>query len=307
MSPTRSKQHIIDEKGIQIIESFFINKGWIVRRQEKDYGIDIEVEVVKDGVVTGRIFKVQVKSHENVVFNNNEYTEYIPIEQWGYWINFDLPVLLFVVDTSNNKIYWENTIKGARKSFRNQLKSVPFRLCEESELISSLSLDELIYTIESYRGLKNYKETVLFILKKFDSFLMLYERIHCSDCFLYIDTECAEGLILHFNHVVKFPNYTLSKKYISIYQTFLQMIHTIELAFVEFHEAIPICDTIFNYYFEIIASIIVIVIESEYWKNVDVNFYELVKNIRLPKSNSEKDVLEFFGDNIDRLEGLTFA
>ncbi|MDR3599954.1 MAG: DUF4365 domain-containing protein [Desulfosporosinus sp.] len=308
MSPTRSKQHIIDEKGIQVIESFFLDKGWVVRRQDKDYGIDLEVEIVKDGLVTGRLFKVQVKSHENVQFNNMLYTEYIPIEHWAYWRNFALPVLLFVVDTSNNKIYWEGAIKGARRSFRNGLKSIPFRLSEDSELVSSLSLEELLYLIDNYKELKDYKEIVRFTLKKFDSFLMLYERIHCSDSFLYID-EYAEALVKHFDHVARFPNYSLSKKYMPICEAFSQMIQKIELSYIEFHRAIPICDAVFNYYYEFIESIImtVIVLESEYWENVDSTFYEMVKSINLPKTRNEKDVLEFFVDNYDRLEGSAYA
>ena len=87
------------------------------------------------------------------------------------------------------------------------------------------------------------------------------------------------------------------------------MIQQIELALIEFRQAVPICDALFQYYYEIIASVIVTVLglEYEYWGNVDPAFYATVKNIKVPKSSNTKDVLDFFGDyyvNADKLDGL---
>lgn len=302
MSPKISKQHIIDQSGIQVIEKFFLEKGWIVRRQDKDYGIDLEVEIATtSGIVTGKIFKIQGKSHEDIKFNNSLFTEYIPLEYAGYWESIDLPVFLFVIDISREKIYWANVVTGARSSFKKGQKSIPYRIREQSDLANQVSFEEFSYSINHFLEIKKFKENVLFILKKFDSFLMLYERIHCSDSFLSIDRIYADALKLHFEYVIGFPNYMLNKEYEMIYNAFKRLTQQIDIDLIEFYQAIPICDTVFQYYYKIIAFILLTVLglEHEYWEKIDSSFYEMVKNLKIPKSNSEEDVLKFFVDNYE--------
>src|SRR5437899_909176 len=60
----RQRATVQTEKlGINAVERIFLDFGWIFRRQtEDDYGIDAIVEVAKDGLPTGRLIALQIKS-----------------------------------------------------------------------------------------------------------------------------------------------------------------------------------------------------------------------------------------------------
>ena len=82
---------------------------WIFRDQPKeDYGIDAHIEVVDDGVVTGRLIGLQVKC-------GSSFFREPAAEGWwfrpnsahvNYWLGHSLPVVVILCDPQDKNCYW---------------------------------------------------------------------------------------------------------------------------------------------------------------------------------------------------------
>ena len=96
---------------------------------ENDYGIDFEIELVKDGAVTGRYFKAQVKSAESIFVRQADGVPTVSgIKQTtlAYWseLSFRTHVVAFAVDLASENVFvsrpvfWQSThlIDGSTKS-----------------------------------------------------------------------------------------------------------------------------------------------------------------------------------------------
>lgn len=87
--------------------------NWIIRSQEDqdDHGIDCEIEL-KDssGKALGqeRVFKIQLKGQENCSFieDGQKLSFSVSRARLQYYLNFNIPVILVVVEVSSEKIYW---------------------------------------------------------------------------------------------------------------------------------------------------------------------------------------------------------
>lgn len=79
---------------------------WAVRLLDVDLGVDAEIEVVENGKSDLRLIKVQIKS--SVTVTGNSHSVYVTREHIEYWKNTNLPVLVCLVDLTNEKIYWKH-------------------------------------------------------------------------------------------------------------------------------------------------------------------------------------------------------
>lgn len=97
--------------GIHQVALTFLQKfGWIEREQPiSDFGIDMHVEIVEDGVPTGQVFALQIKSgpsyfseqHENsIVYRGQK-------KHLDYWLSQSLPVLIVLHNPDDYNSYWE--------------------------------------------------------------------------------------------------------------------------------------------------------------------------------------------------------
>ncbi|MDB2387316.1 DUF4365 domain-containing protein [Shewanella sp.] len=119
--------------------------NWISRSQEDqdDHGIDYEIELKNsDGKALGKdsVFKVQVKGEENCSFINNGKTvsHSIKIERLKYYLKFNIPVVLVVVDVTLERVFWvsitdSDKIKEQVSSTRDDSKAI--HLPVENELV----------------------------------------------------------------------------------------------------------------------------------------------------------------------------
>ena len=89
-----------EKLGVNAIERIFLEFGWIFRRQtEDDYGIDAIVEVVEDGLPTGRLIALQIKSGASYFKKRGEnYAYYGETKHLEYWANHSLPVFVILHD-----------------------------------------------------------------------------------------------------------------------------------------------------------------------------------------------------------------
>jgi hypothetical protein len=84
--------------------------NWIFRDQPvDDWGIDAHIEVVSDGIPTGRLIAAQIKSGESwfkeqndegFIYRGNE-------RHLGYWRGHSLPVVLILYNPQTQTAYWE--------------------------------------------------------------------------------------------------------------------------------------------------------------------------------------------------------
>lgn len=122
----RPKAHIISEESEVIFKSL-LPKEWIVRTISKDYGVDYEVEIVDEEIVTGKrcwiqlkgcsslkrnVLRIKVPSHYVERMGGKEYinVDYIAFRVstrlLEYALQCNFPLLLGVVDIVNKDVYW---------------------------------------------------------------------------------------------------------------------------------------------------------------------------------------------------------
>jgi len=73
-----------------------------------DYGLDGELEFTRDGVVTGFIVKVQIKSGPSYLQNKTSsgFDYHVSASDAGYWSKVCFPVILVVYDPAAKAGYW---------------------------------------------------------------------------------------------------------------------------------------------------------------------------------------------------------
>jgi hypothetical protein len=106
--PKRPKQHVIADRAIKLVESVLPDE-WIIHRipEQADYGVDFDIELVSKEQVSGRVFKAQVRGHEMMVWRSTDkFSQRVKEETLNYWRVIPLPVILFVVDTDAEDVYW---------------------------------------------------------------------------------------------------------------------------------------------------------------------------------------------------------
>jgi hypothetical protein len=101
--PKRPEQHVTAERAVGAVINA-LPRTWIKREQQADYGIDLEVEIANE-VVSGRIFKGQVKGRQSVRWTGaNTISVSVRAETLSYWNQFPVPVILFLVDLATRSI-----------------------------------------------------------------------------------------------------------------------------------------------------------------------------------------------------------
>ena len=111
----RPRQHVMEEESEQLLKNL-LPSHWLVRKIDKDYGVDYEIEIVDETIVTGKRIWVQLKSKETcevkIIKNGEKFNNYIsfqlPIKYAKYAFKCGFPLLLFLADLSCKKIFYVN-------------------------------------------------------------------------------------------------------------------------------------------------------------------------------------------------------
>jgi len=101
----RPSEHVKEEISSRILESK-IPPEWILREIKPDYGIDKSLEIVENGVVTGKEILIQLKGTNVPNFNKEYFNFRLKTYQLKYYEKRDIPVVLIVVDIKNEICYW---------------------------------------------------------------------------------------------------------------------------------------------------------------------------------------------------------
>lgn len=103
--PIRDPNHVTAEQGIAALRCV-LPKEWIVRVQDSDYGIDVEIEIATTHV-TGRIFKGQVKAHRRIAWGQDKtFLQPVRPSTLAYWRAMRVPVVVFCADLDSGRVVW---------------------------------------------------------------------------------------------------------------------------------------------------------------------------------------------------------
>jgi len=102
---------LMDRTAVSRVDSFFIEKfHWIVREQSiSDYGIDMQLEIIDNGNVTGALIALQIKggnSHCRIDKDNN-FIYRGELKHLEYWRYHSLPVMLIWYNPDDENLYWQ--------------------------------------------------------------------------------------------------------------------------------------------------------------------------------------------------------
>lgn len=121
----RPEAHIMEDDSGLLLKNL-IDRSWIVRPILKDYGVDYEIEIVDQNVVSGNRIWVQMKSVKNANFydvykkvphlhsfikkqnsTNQKYLSFpVTTKLLNYALKCPFPLLLFVADLTKKDIWW---------------------------------------------------------------------------------------------------------------------------------------------------------------------------------------------------------
>jgi hypothetical protein len=100
-----------DRLGVSKLDHYFSLHGWLFREQFlHDYGIDAQVEIVDDGMPTGNLIAIQIKSGSSY-FTEETDTDIIyrtDDKHIQYWSRHALPVIIVLYHPDSDMFIWEN-------------------------------------------------------------------------------------------------------------------------------------------------------------------------------------------------------
>src|SRR4051812_16985490 len=102
--PKRSRSHVLEEKSDKYFR-ICIPDEWIINQPSADYGLDYNIGIVINEMVTGLNFSVQVKASERF-----EHPEFAKVALETTTLNYYMvrlePTMLIFYDVEVKKAYW---------------------------------------------------------------------------------------------------------------------------------------------------------------------------------------------------------
>lgn len=135
--PKRPASHVAADDAIQLFLAS-CPKEWVASPIERDYGLDLRIEVSRNGEVTGEEFFVQVKGRQAT--KSKDVTVRISQPTINYWLEKIHPVMIVLVDLSR-RLFWFDWLENAYRPYPQQQdgsQPVALRLAMNS-VVQSLS------------------------------------------------------------------------------------------------------------------------------------------------------------------------
>jgi hypothetical protein len=101
----RPRTHVQEDRSEAVFRDHLPDE-WIVRRKPKDYGIDFELEIVRDEMVTGDVLWVQLKSTSRYLKPDSDVHFQCSTNFLRYCRGCEVPILLVLIDLHSNDGYW---------------------------------------------------------------------------------------------------------------------------------------------------------------------------------------------------------
>lgn len=212
--PIRDITHIIERKAIEILNEQ-LPKEWIIREMtERDYGIDLYVEIVnEDKKVAGDLLAIQVKGKEKIEFNEQENFTFYSIKNstLNYWLNLPVPVFFVVVCIDSKKSFWCNVKNDHRsnKFISSKGNTVRITIPKAQDLVTANKFVLHYIREKRWPAVENAIENSLMFFNSLGPFILICRRKPGDE---YCSTTIQYLLIQHFEYYRLLSRYILSKK-----------------------------------------------------------------------------------------------
>jgi len=171
------KKDNIAERGVNLVNTIITDElEWTFRELLKDdYGIDAQLEIIKNNEATGRLIAIQIKSGKSYTKKTKEgYVYYGKLKHLNYWLNYSLPVILIICDLEEKKCYWQHitqdNVELTAKSWKvivpyNQLLSKnscqPLKKIADNRSDYERKLDLLVIDKPIMKAIETKKKVIL--------------------------------------------------------------------------------------------------------------------------------------------------
>ena len=111
--PKYNTQRATGDKGVSLVKLITEHQlYWIFRENhlENDFGIDGYIDIIgEENSITGKSIAVQIKTGESFFKTKplTGWTFYGDNKHLNYYTNLEIPLLIFIVDLENKKVYWQ--------------------------------------------------------------------------------------------------------------------------------------------------------------------------------------------------------
>lgn len=126
----KNKYNPTERIGVNKAEEIIVNKlGWIFREQPiVDMGIDAQIETVSNGVPSGKLIALQIKTgNSHFRIKDDGLIFYGSLSHLEYWLNHSLPVFLIAHLPTENETYWQYIVKDRIERTATRWKTkIPF-------------------------------------------------------------------------------------------------------------------------------------------------------------------------------------
>lgn len=170
--PNRIDTHIQESESYKIFAQY-MPKTWVIRSMtERDYGIDLFIEIASDNKMTGRLFTCQLKSINEI--NNNLTCYNIESSSFNYWYLLPTQTFVFFVDIKNKEVYFCNIKEYIREYYsdfeHDKLNKIKFDSKSALSALSEQDIEKLLIEIYDYENSLKYMESLMM------SFVLNFEK-----------------------------------------------------------------------------------------------------------------------------------
>ncbi|MHA7627891.1 DUF4365 domain-containing protein [Corallococcus sp. M7] len=104
--PTRNRQHVIEEESRRAFGNA-TPAEWVVRPQESDYGIDLQVQIFENSKATNLFFFVQLKGSDSLDVDGEVAGYRFKTERLRHYLELAIPVMLVAYDAKSRRLYYD--------------------------------------------------------------------------------------------------------------------------------------------------------------------------------------------------------
>ncbi len=149
----RVKQHQLEDLS-RSKYSLILPRHWVCRNKDKDYGIDIEVEIFdKDNINTGLVYWVQLKATDSNDQNSIKKVN-LSVESIKYYQKLEVPVLIVRYSAKTDIFYycWAHKIDLFHSKRNAKTITINFR---DEDIWDDLSYIKITKYLEKIKSIKN--------------------------------------------------------------------------------------------------------------------------------------------------------
>jgi hypothetical protein len=208
--PERIEDHISESASFKALAAALPSR-WIIRElTERDYGIDLYVEIVSDaGEVSGDLVALQVKSKTSLTYDASGQHIFNKIKKTtiNYWLGLPVPVFFIAYCRASGGLYWSSVESNEREGqFIGDTKTCSLRIEKKSDFSKAgLSRFMRVYSIEKkWSRIENAIEKSLMAYNTLGPLILMCLREEdedqCSSTVQYM-------LIQHYEYFVVLSDY----------------------------------------------------------------------------------------------------